>query len=156
MVTSGNTHINIGASWGWRVLSPAAPYTEGADYSAPDWQKAMVIMTDGTNTIPSNSTWHRSSYTAFNYLVRSQLGTTNAAAAEQELDNRTELVCNRIKQAGIRVYSILLMEDALSSQNLMRNCATDPSLYFDSPTAADLKPVFQAIANDLSNLRVSK
>jgi Flp pilus assembly protein TadG len=155
MVTTGNTHINIGASWGWRVLSPTAPYTEGADYSAPDWQKAMVLMTDGTNTIPSNNTWHGSSYTAFNYLIRNQLGTTNAGIAEQRLDERTELVCSRIKEAGIRVYSILLMEDAPSSQNLMRNCATDPSLYFDSPTAADLQPVFQAIANDLSNLRIS-
>jgi Flp pilus assembly protein TadG len=156
MVTTGNTHISLGASWGWRVLSPTAPYTEGVDYGDPEWTKAMVFMTDGTNTIPTNSTWHKSSYTAFNYLIRNQLGTTNGGTAELELDDRTELVCSRIKEAGIRVYTILLMENSSRSQNLMRNCATDPSLYFDSPTAAELTPVFQTIAQDLSNLRLSQ
>jgi Flp pilus assembly protein TadG len=156
MVTTGNTHISLGASWGWRVLSPTAPYTEGVDYSDPEWTKAMVFMTDGVNTIPTNNTWHKSSYTAFNFLIRAQLGTTNGGTAELELDDRTELVCNRIKDAGIRVYTILLMENSNRSQNLMRNCATDPSLYFDSPTAAELTPVFQAIAQDLSNLRLSQ
>jgi Flp pilus assembly protein TadG len=156
MVTTGNTHISLGASWGWRVLSPTAPYTEGVDYGDPEWTKAMVFMTDGVNTIPTNSTWHKSSYTAFNFLIRNQLGTTNGGTAELELDDRTELVCNRIKDTGIRVYTILLMENSSRSQNLMRNCATDPSLYFDSPTAAELTPVFQAIAQDLSNLRLSQ
>jgi len=156
MVTTGNTHISLGASWGWRVLSPTAPYTEGVDYADPEWTKAMVFMTDGVNTIPTNSTWHKSSYTAFNFLIRNQLGTTSGNAAELELDERTELVCNRIKESGIRVYTILLMENSSRSQNLMRNCATDPSLYFDSPTAGELTPVFQAIAQDLSNLRLSQ
>jgi Flp pilus assembly protein TadG len=156
MVTTGNTHISLGASWGWRVLSPTAPYTEGVDYGDPEWTKAMVFMTDGVNTIPTNNTWHKSSYTAFNYLIRAQLGTTDGGTAELELDDRTELVCNRIKEMGIRVYTILLMENSSRSQNLMRNCATDPSLYFDSPTAAELTPVFQTIAQDLSNLRLSQ
>jgi hypothetical protein len=65
-------------------------------------------------------------------------------------------VCERIKDAGIRVYSILLEEDATRAKNLMRDCATDPSLYFESPSAAELEPVFQAIAQDLSNLRLSQ
>jgi hypothetical protein len=38
----------------------------------------------------------------------------------------------------------------------MRDCATDPSLYFESPSSAELTPVFQAIAQDLSNLRLSQ
>lgn len=156
MVTTGNTHINLGASWGWRVLSPGAPYTEGLPYNTEDWQKAMVFMTDGVNTIPSNSTWHKSSYTAENFLVRNQLGTTNANTAEIELDNRTRTTCQRIKATGIRIYSILLMEDSSRSRNLMRDCATDPSLYFESPTAGQLREVFIAIATDLSNLRLSE
>jgi len=39
---------------------------------------------------------------------------------------------------------------------LMRDCATSPDLYFNSPSAAALQGVFNAIASDLSNLRVSK
>jgi len=156
MIASGFTHIAIGAAWGWRTLSPTPPYTEGADYDDPDWQKAMVFLTDGLNTIDSNSTWHKSNYTAYNYLVRGTLGTTNAAAAELEQDDRTRTVCTRIKDAGIRIYSILLQENSTRAKDLMRDCATDPSLYFESPTSAELEPVFQAIAQDLSNLRLSQ
>lgn len=192
MVTTGNTHINLGASWGWRVLSPTAPYTEGSAYGDEDWQKAMVFMTDGVNTIPSNSTWHKSSYTAYNFLIRNgpttlqggvlkhadgslphavQLNTTVASDAELELDDRTELTCDRIKAAGIRVYTILLMEKAKRSKDLMEYCASpdetkneavkkcngnESKLCYESPSSADLKAVFQAIAMDLSNLRLSQ
>jgi hypothetical protein len=65
-------------------------------------------------------------------------------------------VCERIKEAGIRVYTILLQENSQRAKDLMRNCATDPSLYFESPSAEDLGAVFQAVAQDLSNLRLSK
>lgn len=185
MVTTGNTHINLGASWGWRVLSPTAPYTEGSQYGDEDWQKAMVFMTDGVNTIPANNTWHKSSYTAYNFLVRNgtnqkradgstrptQLDSTTQSAAEQELDERTELTCDRIKAAGIRVYTILLMETAKRSRDLMESCAStdetkneavkkcngnESKLCYESPSSADLKAVFQAIAMDLSNLRLSQ
>jgi Flp pilus assembly protein TadG len=156
MVSTGYTHIALGASWGWRTLSPTAPYTEGTDYEDEEWTKAMVFLTDGLNTINSNSTWHRSNYTAYNYLVRGTLGTTNAAAAETAQDARTRTVCARIRDAGIRVYTILLEEDAQRAKNLMRDCASDPSLYFESPSSAELKGVFQAIAQDLSNLRISQ
>jgi hypothetical protein len=50
----------------------------------------------------------------------------------------------------------LLEEDATRAKNLMRGCATDPSLYFESPSASELESVFQAIAQDLSNLRLSQ
>jgi hypothetical protein len=156
MIATGYTHIAIGAAWGWRTLSPGAPYTEGAQYGDPDWTKALVLMTDGLNTTDSNSTWHRSTYTAYNYLVRAQLGTTSAAQSELNQDTRTQQVCTRIKDSGIRVYSILLEEDDTRAKNLMRGCATDVSLYFESPSSSQLQSVFQAIAQDLSNLRLSQ
>ena len=156
MVATGYTHIAIGAAWGWRTLSPEPPYTEGLAYDDPDWQKAMVLMTDGLNTTESNSTFHRSTYTAYNYLLRNQLGTTNAAASETAQDTRTALVCQRMKDAGIRIYSILLQENSARARNLMRNCATDASLYFESPSSSELESVFTAVATDLSNLRLSQ
>jgi hypothetical protein len=170
MIATGYTHIALGAGWGWRTLSPGAPYTEGADYGDENWTKAMVFLTDGLNTVDSNNTWHKSNYTAYNYLIRGQLGTTSASAAETEQDNRTQLVCSRIKAEGIRVYTILLEEDAQRARNLMEACASgDPSgstankcngngskLCYESPSASELKGIFQEIAQDLSNLRISK
>ena len=156
MVATGNTHIALGAAWGWRTLSPTAPYTEGVAYDDEDWQKALVLMTDGLNTTPSNSTFHKSSYTAYNFLVRNQLGTTGASASETAQDTLTTTVCNNIKVAGIRVYSILLEENSTRAKNLLKACATDPSLYFESPSGSQLESAFEAVAQDLSNLRLSK
>lgn len=156
MVSTGYTHIALGAAWGWRTLSSTAPYTEGSDYGDENWTKAMVFLTDGLNTIDSNGTWHKSNYTAYNYLIRGILGTTNASIAEDEQDTRTRLVCDRMKELDIRIYSILLQEQAQTAKDLMRDCASDASLYFESPSSAELTPVFQAIAQDLSNLRLSQ
>lgn len=156
MIASGFTHVAIGAGWGWRVLSPGAPYTEGSAYGDANWQKVMILLTDGENTVPSNNTWHKSSYTAYNYLIRGMLGTTTSSTAETRQDELTALVCTRAKAAGVRVYSILLGVDTDRARNLMRDCATDPSLYFESPTTSQLQSVFSAIATDLSNLRLSK
>lgn len=171
MISTGYTHIALGASWGWRTLSPTAPYTEGSAYGDEEWTKAMVFLTDGLNTIDSNNTWHKSRYTAYNYLVRGLLGTTDAATGEAIQDDRTELVCSRIKAAGIRVYTILLEEQSSRAKNLMQECAStdetnnasvqkcngdETKLCYESPSSAELTEVFQAIAQDLSNLRLSQ
>ena len=158
MIATGNTDVNLGVGWGWRTLSPTPPYTEGSPYGDPYWTKAMVVLTDGTNTEPTTNTFHKSEYTAFNYLLRNQLLANNygTAANEAELDRRTALVCENAKAAGIRVYTILLMENSTRAVDLMQGCATSPDLYFNSPSAGQLQSVFDAIATDLSNLRVSK
>ncbi len=44
------TSIGEGAAWGWRTLSPGAPFTEGRPYGAEENQKVLVLMTDGQNT----------------------------------------------------------------------------------------------------------
>jgi hypothetical protein len=61
-----------------------------------------------------------------------------------------------MKDAGIRIYAILLQENSARARNLMRNCATDTSLYFESPSSSELESVFTAVATDLSNLRLSQ
>ena len=35
MQPGGNTNILEGLTWGWRTLSPGAPFTEGKSYTAP-------------------------------------------------------------------------------------------------------------------------
>ena len=38
----------------------------------------------------------------------------------------------------------------------MRGCASNPSLYFDSPSSEALEDAFEMIAGDLTNLRLSR
>ncbi len=153
---SGLTHIAIGLGWGWRTLSPTAPFTEGAPFGQADLTKALVLMTDGVNTIGNNSTPLGSSYTAYGYLSQARLGSSNLSTALANMNADTATMCTRIKQQGIIVYSILLMEDDTTVRNLLRNCATDAQKFFDTPSGEQLRVVFRAIGAELSNLRISR
>jgi Flp pilus assembly protein TadG len=148
MSSAGITHINVGLVWGWRVLSPGEPFTGGVAYDDEDYNKAIVLMTDGENTFSS------SSFGAYGYLSDGNLGTTRSNTAESRLDSRTTEVCDAIKAEGILIYTITFQVSSNSARNLMRDCATDTSKYFDSPNAATLTQTFRAIGKELSNLRI--
>ncbi len=157
MNASGVTHIPVGLSWGWRVVSPGEPFTEGRPYDDDSVDKAIVLLTDGSNVLGRlNNDLNRSRYTAYGYISQGRLGTTNAWDAEARLDPKTAEVCQNIKDEGIRLYTITFKVSDSDTQALMEECATSPALYFDSPSNEELQSVFQAIARDLSNLRLSK
>jgi Flp pilus assembly protein TadG len=150
MIANGVTHINLGAVWGWRVLSPGEPYTNGVAFDNEEYNKAIVIMTDGANFISSRT----GDYSGYGPLSAGSLGTTSRSAAENELDRRLSVVCTNIKATGILVYTITFQVNSTSIQNLMRGCASDSSKYFNSPSGAELESAFRAIGAELSNLRI--
>lgn len=149
MWASGYTHINLGAVWAWRLLSPDAPFTEGTTYDDEEWDKAAVIMTDGQNTT-SNSV-----YTGYGYRWEGRLGSTYSSSARDELDDRLDDVCTAMKNEGIYVYTIVFALDSTSVENMMRDCATDPSMFYVADET-DLSSVFQTIGKQLSELRLSR
>lgn len=156
MNAEGYTHIPVGLAWGWRLISPGEPFTEGVSYHDQKWRKAMVLLTDGENTIQRASNDNKSQYTAYGYLADGRLGTTNSGAFVDNLNDNTQTLCTNIKTRGIRVYTITFAVRSSTVRNLMKACASDPSLYFDSPSDSDLQNAFKAIATDLENLRVSR
>lgn len=156
MQADGYTHIPFGAVWGWRTLSPGAPYTEGVAYDDPETRKALIIMTDGENNIPPQSTMNGSRYSAFGYLRQGRLGTTSSSSAKGELDDMLLEVCENAKDQDIIVYTIGFAINSSNVHSLLRRCASSEEKYFNSPTASSLQTAFSAIATDLSNLRLSR
>lgn len=150
MEANGVTHINVGAIWGWRVLSPEEPFTEGVKYTNKDYKKVMVVMTDGENFISSSS----NNYSAYGHIDEGRLGTTNSYSARTELDKRLERTCTNAKKAGVTIYTITFQLYSNSIRNLMKRCATDETKYFDSPSNDQLRKTFEAIGAELSNLRI--
>ena len=159
MTAAGNTHVNYGADWAWRMLSPKWRGLWGGtmnandlplDYGTEKMQKAVVLLTDGQNTM-SNGT-----RTGYWYLSDGKLGTTSSSAAVDELDRRTLATCNAMKAKGIVIYTIVydLVDTAI--ENLYKACATKPEYFFSSPDSATLNTAFQTIGDSLSNLRISK
>ena len=153
----GWTHIPMGLSWGWRLISPGAPFTEGTSYDDQETVKAMILLTDGENTIAPRNNHNKSYYTAYGYLNKQRLGTDSQYTAITKLNGKTSTLCQNIKAAGIRLYTITFdLANNTSVQSLMRDCASSPSMYFNSPTNDELRNAFQTIAGDLSKLRLSK
>jgi hypothetical protein len=119
-------------------------------YGTKSMNKAAVIMTDGENTMTS------SIYTAYGWLRQKKLGTDNSRRAVTELNNRLSTVCTAMKNAGIIVYTIAFNDPGRSTEDLMRECATQDAFYFNSPSGGDLRAAFEQIGGSLSNLRISR
>lgn len=163
---SGNgTMVNLGAVWGWRVLSPEAPFGEGAPFrDVPERVvKVMIILTDGVNFFSGVSgrctrtnPRYNSQYTGYGYASERRLGTTDRAAARFQLDDRLREVCANIKRRRIIVYTITFQLNDSRTQSLFRDCASEREKYFNSPSNEELREAFRAIGSELSNLRVAR
>ena len=145
----GYTHINIGAVWAWRLISPSAPFTEGTTYHNEDWEKAVIVMTDGANTT-SNSV-----DTAYGYRWEGGLGTTSSYAARQTLDERLLEVCTNMKAEGIIVYTIAFDIYDSYTVDMMTDCASSRDKFFVAGQS-NLSEVFRSIGRQLSDLRLSR
>ncbi|MBY0427800.1 MAG: pilus assembly protein [Alphaproteobacteria bacterium] len=159
MIAAGNTHVNLGLDWGWRMLSPKWRGLWGGtmnannlplDYGTANMQKVVIMLTDGQNTMSNGDR------TAYWYLSDKKLGTTSASGAVAELDKRTLAVCNAMKAKGIVIYTILYDLIDKNIENLYTQCASKPEYFFSSPDYATLHKAFQAIGDSLSNLRISR
>ena len=158
MIASGTTKIPIGVSWGVRVLSPQAPFSEGSAFGDEDVIKAMVILTDGDNVMTGRSNQNYSDYSGYGYSRDGRLGLVSSSSTTlaDTLDDRLADACEYARSLDIRVYTITFQVSSNSTRNLMRDCATTPWLYYDSPSEEALRTAFEMIAGDLTNLRLSR
>jgi Flp pilus assembly protein TadG len=129
MNPAGNTNITIGLAWGLALLSDQVPFTEGAAWGTKDLTKIMVLMTDGDNT---ENRW------------------TSSSSA---IDARTELACQSVKDAGVTLFTVRLME---GNAELLSECATSVDTYYDVENVQDLVPAFEAIGEQISQLRIAR
>jgi Flp pilus assembly protein TadG len=147
MNANGWTFGNLGMVWGWRMLSPTAPFTEGVEWDDTAWRKVIVMMTDGDNV-------RSSPYGGFGYNGDHSVNSSN------ELDNRLEHVCQNMDSMdnGPTVYTITF--EATSggidddTEQLYEDCAVNGGRHEHVTTSDELVDVFRDIAKELSNLRI--
>ena len=157
MNAAGSTVIPVGLSWGWRVVSPEVPFTEGVAYDDEETIKAIILLTDGRNDVGGGLGNHnRSYYNAYGYAREGHLGATDGSQAESVLNDKTTTLCTGIKDKDVRLYTVTFQLGNGSIKDLMRDCATQPDMYYDSPSNAELQTVFEDIAKGLNKLRLSK
>ncbi|MBT5186224.1 MAG: hypothetical protein HOM01_05420, partial [Kordiimonadaceae bacterium] len=85
-------------------------------------------------------------------------GALSRTDTTDEINDRLAYVCSAMKGMGITIYTITFGSGATNTtlQNLYQGCATDSGKYYHAPAADELEGAFEAIANDLSDLRLSK
>jgi Flp pilus assembly protein TadG len=141
---TGNTNMAMGLVWAWKVLGvpgSGSPFqADGTPEPAAgegEMIRAIVIMTDGANT-------------------QSQTDAYEGDLTPSEIDDRTKAAAQKIKDAGIIIYTIRFGTEA--SESLLKTVASGPGApyYQYAPDAAALKEAFQEIGNHLSKLRLSK
>ncbi len=169
------TYIPTGLSWGWHVLSPDEPFTEGVGPSSEYYDrtlKAIVLLTDGENSVTSVTNPNKSIFSAYNYINTTDangnyhLGSNNASTAETNLNSKTATLCSNVKTNAtsgttdddIRIYTITFGSIPSSAETLMKNCASvvnGETLYYHAPGNDELKEIFSKIGKDLADLHLS-
>jgi Flp pilus assembly protein TadG len=154
---NSGTNIAQGMMWGWSVLSPTPPFTEGAAYNDPETEKIMIVLTDGENEVYGGwSNHNKSDYSSYNYLGMNRLGATSKTTGVQKVNNKVTTLCQNIKAKNIRIYTITFELGSSTAQNLFSTCATSASMYFNSPSTTELNSIFKTIAGQIGSLRYTR
>ena len=158
----GGTITSEGLAWGWRTISPNAPFAQGAAYSNST-KKYIVLMTDGLNSLvdnrPSGWTDLLSEYTAYGFLGQASRMSDypyTFSKAEAFLNSRMMLVCANAKAKGIEIFTILFRESDPSIAALLASCATSPSHALKANDAPALNIAFNNVAGKVNSLRLSR
>jgi hypothetical protein len=100
---------------------------------------------------------NRSQYMAFNYIIHGYLGTTsnNNSTVVNAMNDRTLEACGNIP-AQITVYTIAFQLEDADAEQILLECASDPTKAFDAGNDEELIAAFQLIAQDIATLRIAE
>ncbi len=143
MKATGNTYIPTGLIWGMRLLSSHEPFAQAASKSTArkkSIQKALILMSDGENTISKNRDSH-----------------LHNGADYSQADAWTAELCDSIKKNGVSIYTLSFGTSVSSdTKKLLKKCATSPTLFFDAGNRNKLVAAFDDIAGSLMKLYLRK
>jgi Flp pilus assembly protein TadG len=165
----GGTNQAEGLAWGWRVLSPTAPFTEGAPYG--ERRKVLVLMTDGQNTNVGSDPVFSSDYSSLSHLGQwttygAQMPApyrrpiTSSSSMVSYINTRQAQLCADIKAQGIEVFTVIFREPDTATRAMLRACASDDTNgvvhAFAADSDSELAAAFAAIGQAIGQLRLSK
>lgn len=151
------TNVSEGLAWGYRVLSPGEPYTQGESFDEKDTTKVIVVFTDGENNVfgASGAAINKSDYGSYGYLDTSRLGTNNRSTALDRVNKLTQGACTMLKNKQVRVFTVVLGADTQKNRDLYSTCATSAADYFPTKNADQLKAAFKQISYAITELYVT-
>jgi Mg-chelatase subunit ChlD len=144
LVATGETYIPAGLLWGWNMLDSEEPLDKAKSATIikeMGGTKAIVLMTDGQNTLAPYSPIHRG---------------WDGASDWAKGDAKTTTLCENIKADGITVFTVSFMVTDVASKALLANCASDSSKAYSAESAAALANAFKDIGSTLTAMRLTR
>jgi Flp pilus assembly protein TadG len=140
LVASGETYVPAGLLWGWNMVDGDAPLAEAksaAEIKAKNGTKAIVLMTDGDNTLSASYPAH---YNRDGNVADTKVGE----------------LCKNIKKDDVVIYTISFMVTDPDSIAMLENCASDKTKAFSADNSAQLSAAFEEVGESLMAMHLSK
>jgi len=150
-VGAGSYYTNIpqGLAWAWRLITPGKPFDEATVVENDGYvkHKAIILLTDGSNSVRTGDAYNRGFHTRTRRDKRLRdLADAVKNKNDGDPDNDDEIL----------IYTIQFANSSTDLVELLKYVATDEEHYFHAPDRESLDAAFKKIADDLSNLRLSK
>lgn len=152
LTANDDTYIPEGLIWGWRTLSPNAPFADGAAYNSGT-KKILILMTDGYNTQQPNPSLQ---YPWSSWAQYGPGGYYNNEGNDGTADNTLKTTCANVVKAGITVFTIAFEVNNPNIQSILMNCATTPTNYYNATDIVSLSGAFQSIAGSLTQAHLTQ
>lgn len=158
---SGNTYHDIGLLWGARLLSPTGIFKTENELTPQggEIERHLIFMTDGD---PCTSTMNLNAYgVAWYSRKQTDIGTaptdgcTTTGTLTEQVNARTAALCTAIKNKNITLWVITFGTLSSDTVTRMQACATT-GRYFNATNAATIQSTFKSIADQISQLRLTK
>lgn len=139
MQAAGSTNQAIGVANGWQMLTPGNPY--GTPAVPANTARYIILLSDGLNT---QDRWWGD-------------GSSENTTDDGYIDDRENKTCAAAKADGVIIYSLYVnINNSDGNSDPLSKCATDSSKYFVLSSASQISGAFAAIAQQITNVRVSK
>jgi Flp pilus assembly protein TadG len=148
--TINGTYHSVGMIWGARLISPTGIFAS-ENATAPNGrpiQRHLIFMTDG-NTDPDTTHMGLQSHEP----STGRLGWTTEADGIARIDNRFLQICSSLKTKNVTIWTV---DFDLAATPTMVTCASGSDKAFISANSTQLNQQFQAIARQISKLRISQ
>jgi Flp pilus assembly protein TadG len=157
MQPDGFTNVFMGLTWGWNAVADQAPFADGAGADEDDVTKIIILMTDGLNTYRYANNPNRSDYNALGFITKKRIGIGDGSEAQRQkaMDARLAKLCEEVKAKKAVLYTIRV-EVNDGDTKLMKACASTPDHFHDVRDAAQLTQVFDDIARQILQIRLSR
>ncbi len=157
LTPEGNTYHDIGLLWGARLMSPTGIFASdnATTPQGGEIERHMIFMTDG------DTQTRASDYAAYGvpWFDRRNVAnpTSSTADLNDEVNARFAALCTAVKNKNITLWVISFGNGSnAATESRLSACATSSSYFFRASDSAALQAAFGSIANQISQLRLTK